>query len=127
MCSRTRRPRRLDGTPASSRRRRSWLTTPVSCTWTERWIRAHMPPPGCRRAYKADGAPDIEFGGYQYFNFPMDHGEFTETGVIGNPFRATSEKGDEALNRFARHLVQAIDAFRPLEFEIKNRAYMDRV
>lgn len=89
--------------------------------------RAHAPAWLPKGFDKADGAPDIEFGGYQYFNFPMDHGEFTETGVIGNPFRATAKKGDEALNRFARHLVQAIDAFRPLKFEIKNREYVDRV
>ncbi|HEY9014546.1 MAG TPA: creatininase family protein, partial [Gemmatimonadales bacterium] len=29
---------------------------------------------------KADGAPDVQFQGYQYFQFPMDHDEFTETG-----------------------------------------------
>jgi creatinine amidohydrolase len=89
--------------------------------------RAHAPAWLPKGFDKADGAPDIEFGGYQYFNFPMDHGEFTDTGVIGNPFRATAQKGDEALNRFARHLVQAIDAFRPLRFEIKNREFVDRV
>src|SRR5712664_1106380 len=89
--------------------------------------RAHAPKWLPKGFDKADGAPDIEFGGYQYFNFPMDHGEFTDTGVIGNPFRATAQKGDEALNRFARHLVQAIDAFRPLKFEIKNREFVDRV
>ena len=32
---------------------------------------------------KKDGAPDVEFDGYQYFVFPMDHGEFSRTGVIG--------------------------------------------
>jgi creatinine amidohydrolase len=89
--------------------------------------RAHAPKWLPKGFDKADGAPDIEFGGYQYFNFPMDHSEFTDTGVIGNPFRATAKKGDEALNRFARHLVQAIDAFRPLKFEIKNREFVDRV
>ena len=36
---------------------------------------------------KKDGAPDVEFEGYQYFVFPMDHGEFSRTGVIGNPMR----------------------------------------
>ena len=89
--------------------------------------RAHAPKWLPKGFDKADGAPDIEFGGYQYFNFPMDHGEFTDTGVIGNPFRAAAQKGDEALNRFARHLAQAIDAFRPLKFEIKNREFVDRV
>jgi creatinine amidohydrolase len=89
--------------------------------------RAHAPAWLPKGFGKLDGAPDVEFRGYQYFTFPMDHGEFTDTGVIGNPFRSTADKGNEALNRFAEHLVAAIDEFRPLKFEIKNRPYEDRV
>ena len=40
--------------------------------------------------------PDVEFEGYQYFQFPMDHHEFVENGIIGNPMRATKAKGEEA-------------------------------
>jgi creatinine amidohydrolase len=89
--------------------------------------RAQAPPwlPGT--FLKADGAPDVEFQGYQYFVFPMDHGEFSNTGVIGNPFRATAEKGEQALERFADHLVAAIEEFRPLEVEITKRAFEERV
>ena len=76
---------------------------------------------------KTDGAPDVEFDGYQYFVFPMDHGEFSRTGVIGNPMRATAEKGEEALNRFADHLVKAIDEFRGVDVTITKRAFEDRV
>ncbi len=76
---------------------------------------------------KRDGAPDVAFQGYQYFTFPMDHNEFSRTGVIGNPMTATREKGEEALNRFADHLVAAIDEFRPLETDIKRREFEDRV
>src|SRR5918999_1234050 len=46
---------------------------------------------------KKDGARDVEFDGYQYFVFPIDHGEFSRTGVNGNPMTATAEKGEEAL------------------------------
>jgi creatinine amidohydrolase len=76
---------------------------------------------------KQDGAPDVAFQGYQYFVFPMDHNEFSRTGVIGNPMTATAEKGEEALERFADHLVAAIDEFRPLTTEIKRREFEDRV
>ena len=34
---------------------------------------------------KKDGAPDVEFEGYQYFVFPMDHGEFSRTGRDRQP------------------------------------------
>jgi creatinine amidohydrolase len=76
---------------------------------------------------KQDGAPDVEFQGYQYFVFPMDHGEFSKSGVIGNPMRATAEKGEEAFNRFAKHLAAAIDEFRPLEVKIRRRVFEERV
>src|SRR4029078_6470366 len=48
---------------------------------TETHIPAWLPP----TFKKADGAPDVEFQGYQYFKFPMDNDEFTETSVIGQP------------------------------------------
>jgi creatinine amidohydrolase len=67
---------------------------------------------------KADGAPDIEFDGYQYFVMPMDHQEFTPTGVIGNPERATAEKGEEAFKRFGAHLAKAIPEFEKVPVEI---------
>jgi creatinine amidohydrolase len=76
---------------------------------------------------KKDGAPDVEFDGYQYFVFPMDHGEFSRTGVIGNPMTASAEKGEAALERFADHLVKAIDEFRPLPVSVTRRAFEDRV
>jgi creatinine amidohydrolase len=76
---------------------------------------------------KTDGAPDVEFDGYQYFVFPMDHAEFSRTGVIGNPMRATAEKGDVALTRFADHLVKALDEFRGVDVTITKRAFEDRV
>ena len=89
--------------------------------------RAQAPPWLPKTFLKQDGAPDVEFQGYQYFVFPMDHGEFSRTGVIGNPFRATAEKGEQALERFADHLAAAIDEFRPLEVEITRRAFEERV
>jgi len=42
---------------------------------------------------------------------PMDHQEFTPTGVTGNPERATAEKAEEAFKRFAAHLTKAIPEF----------------
>ena len=44
----------------------------------------------------------------RYFQFPMDHHEFTDSGVIGNPERATAEKGEEAFRRYAEHVAKAV-------------------
>lgn len=57
----------------------------------------------------------------------MDHGEFSRTGVIGNPMTATAGKGEEALERCADHLVKTIDEFRPPEVSVTRRAFEDRV
>ena len=57
---------------------------------------------------KSDGAWDAQFQGYEYFYFPMDHDEFADHGVIGNPMRASAEKGDQIFDRFARHLAEAL-------------------
>jgi creatinine amidohydrolase len=76
---------------------------------------------------KKDGAPDIQFEGYSYFQFPMDHHEFTESGVIGNPERATAAKGQEAFRRYAEHVAKAVQALAAVDVTIKNREFIDRV
>jgi creatinine amidohydrolase len=76
---------------------------------------------------KKDGAPDIQFEGYSYFQFPMDHHEFTDSGVIGNPERATAEKGQEAFRRYAEHVAKAVQALAAVDVTIKNREFIDRV
>ena len=76
---------------------------------------------------KTDGAPDVQFEGYEYFVFPMEHREFSETGLIGNPFRATKEKGLEAFRRFSGHLVRALKEFEKIKVEVKNREFVNRV
>ena len=59
--------------------------------------RAHIPEFLPEAFRKQDGAPDVEFEGYTYFTFPMDHHEFVESGVIGNPLRASEELRVDAL------------------------------
>src|SRR5258708_8311556 len=60
--------------------------------------RAHAPAWLPKGFDKADGAPDIEFGGYQYFNFPMDHGNFTQTAPIRNPLPPPPDNAAQPLN-----------------------------
>jgi len=76
---------------------------------------------------KKDGMPDVEFDGYKYFQFPMDHHEFTETGTIGNPFRATAEKGEEAFRRFSDHVARGILELQTVDVEVHTREFVDRV
>ena len=87
---------------------------------------AHKPPTLPDAFKKTDGAPDIEFQGYQYFMFPMDHDEFSDTGVIGNPFRATAEKGEQAFQLYSDHLVAAIAELLKVPLEVHDREFVSR-
>jgi creatinine amidohydrolase len=87
----------------------------------------HIPQWLPKQFGKKDGAPDIQFEGFSYFSFPMDHHEFTETGVIGNPVRATAEKGEEAFRRYAEHVARAITALLDVEVKVHSREFRDRV
>ncbi len=75
---------------------------------------------------KTDGAPDVEFQGYSYFMFATDHEDFTPTGVIGNPFRASAEKGEQTYTRFAEHLAAALDEFQKVPVHVHDREWLDR-
>ncbi|MDX2141509.1 MAG: creatininase family protein [Chloroflexota bacterium] len=74
---------------------------------------------------KKDGMPDAEFQGYQYFNFPFDHEEFTDSGTMGNPHRGTAAKGETAFQRFSQHLIDAVAELEKVEVTIKNRDWTE--
>jgi creatinine amidohydrolase len=71
--------------------------------------------------------PDVEFEGYKYFTFPMDHHEFIESGVIGNPLRATREKGEEAFRRLSEHVAKGVLELMKVHVEVHTREFIDRV
>lgn len=91
------------------------------------FTRAHIPDFLPRSFAKKDGMPDVEFDGYKYFSFPMDHHEFIESGTIGNPMRATAEKGEEAFRRYAEHCARGILELENVPVEVRNREFVDRV
>ena len=113
----------------------SELETSQDLAWNEELVRmdraeftkAHIPEFLPRSFAKKDGMPDVEFDGYTYFNFPMDHHEFIESGVIGNPLRATKEKGEEAFRRLADHVARGILELMEVPVEVHNREFRDRV
>jgi creatinine amidohydrolase len=76
---------------------------------------------------KLDGAPDVEFEGYQYFAFATEHSDFTESGIIGNPFRGTAEKGERVYELFADHLAAALIEFQTVPVTVTNREFRERV
>lgn len=89
--------------------------------------RAHIPEFLPKSFSKDDGMPDAEFEGYQYFSFPMDHHEFVENGIIGNPMRATAEKGHEAFRRLSEHVARGILELEKVPVTVHDREFVDRV
>ncbi|MNC95266.1 hypothetical protein D3C83_123450 [compost metagenome] len=57
----------------------------------------------------------------------MDHHEFTDSGVIGNPERATKEKGEEAFRRYAEHVARAVGELLNVKVQVHSREFRDRV
>lgn len=113
----------------------SELETSQDLAWNEALVRmeraehtkAHIPEFLPRSFAKKDGMPDVEFDGYTYFNFPMDHHEFIESGTIGNPLRATKEKGEEAFRRLSEHVARGILELMQVPVEVHDREFVDRV
>jgi creatinine amidohydrolase len=113
----------------------SELETSQDLAWNEKYVRmeranftkAHIPEFLPKSFEKKDGMPDVEFEGYKYFTFPMDHHEFIETGVIGNPLRATKEKGEEAFRRLSEHVARGILELQDVPVNVHTREFVDRV
>ncbi len=113
----------------------SELETSQDLAWNEKYVRmdraaftkAHIPEFLPKSFEKKDGMPDVEFEDYKYFTFPMDHHEFIESGVIGNPLRATKEKGEEAFRRLSEHTARGVLELMKVEVEVRNREFIDRV
>ena len=88
--------------------------------------RAHIPEFLPKAFSKNDGMPDAEFEGYQYFSFPMDHHEFVENGIIGNPMRASAEKGEEAFRRLSEHVARGILELEKVPVDVHTREFVER-
>ncbi len=77
---------------------------------------------------KEDGASDVKFLDQRFMVFPMEHMEFTDSGVIGDPFAASKEKGEKVIQRYADYCIKAIEEIKKVEnVEIKQREFECRV
>ena len=113
----------------------SELETSQDMAWNEKYVRmdradftrAHIPDFLPRTFAKKDGMPDVEFEGYKYFTFPMDHHEFIESGTIGNPLRATRRRAKKPFRRLSEHVAKGILELEKVPVEVHNREFIDRV
>jgi len=75
---------------------------------------------------KTDGAPTIGFQGYEYFVMALEHREFADTGLMGNPLRATADKGRIMMERFSQHLADAVQELKKIDVTIRNQEFTER-
>jgi len=75
---------------------------------------------------KTDGTGTVKFQGSENIWVPMEHHEYSDTAVIGNPFRANPEKGEELFRRMAQHLADFVNEARNFPVEAVNRDYPER-
>jgi creatinine amidohydrolase len=88
--------------------------------------RAHAPAYMGDSFSKIDGTGTVKFQGSENIYVPMEHHEYSDTAVIGNPFRATKEKGLAMYDRMSQHLTDYVNEVRSFEVEIKESDYTER-
>ena len=88
--------------------------------------RAHAPAYMTDKFSKLDGTATVKFEGSENIWVPMEHHEYCDTAVIGNPFRATKEKGLAMLERMSAHLTSYVHEVRQFKVEITKSDYPER-
>ena len=78
---------------------------------------------------KANGSPYLTMNGLDVAWVPMDHQEYSDTGLIGrpgNPFTASAEKGKRIVYKKAEIMAEFINEVKKIKVEVKNRDYWNR-
>ena len=68
----------------------------------------------------------IKFSGYSVF-LPQENAEYSDTGTVGNPLRASAEKGQKILDRFSDYVADLANELKGLKVEVTTKAFIDRV
>ncbi|MFQ5711666.1 MAG: creatininase family protein [Candidatus Geothermarchaeales archaeon] len=77
---------------------------------------------------KKDGNPYVAFKGQEsMIMIPMEHHEYSDTGIIGNPTRAKVEKAEKIYEIVANKFADFLGELKKIKVEIKNREFVDRI
>ncbi|MBI4199783.1 MAG: creatininase family protein [Chloroflexi bacterium] len=68
----------------------------------------------------------IKFAGHGVF-MPQENSDYSESGTVGNPMRATAEKGTRILNRFSEFVADLCNELKPLKVHVHNATFADRM
>lgn len=67
---------------------------------------------------KLDGTRTVEFQGLDNIWIPMDHHEYCDTATIGNPLRASKEKGEAMYESQSDHFADFLREVRKLDLPV---------
>jgi creatinine amidohydrolase len=79
--------------------------------------RTHAPAWMGKDFTKHDGSGFVTFQGEESMWVPMEHHEYSDTATIGNPMRASKEKGEKLLDRAGKCLADLVEQIK--KFDIK--------
>jgi creatinine amidohydrolase len=88
--------------------------------------KAHAPKWLTEKFSKTDGSSTVVFEDSETTVLPMEHYEYSDTSVIGNPFRATKEEGEKIIERMSTHLAHLIDEVKKIKVTAKTREFSNR-
>lgn len=88
--------------------------------------RAHAPRWMGPAFSKIDGTGTVKFQESENIWVPMEHHEYSDTAVIGNPFRSTPAKGEDIFRRMSRHLADFVAEVRAFPVELREQDYVER-
>jgi creatinine amidohydrolase len=68
----------------------------------------------------------IKFDGYQVF-MAQENSDYSHSSTVGNPERATAEKGQKILDRFVKVTVDLCEELKVMDIKPHTTAFMDRM
>ena len=90
--------------------------------------KTHAPSWMGKNFTKHDGSGFVTFQGEESMWVPMEHHEYSDTATIGNPLRASKEKGEKLLDRAAKGLADLVEEIKKFNITVppEKRAFNDR-
>ncbi|MHA1349159.1 MAG: creatininase family protein [Candidatus Odinarchaeia archaeon] len=73
---------------------------------------------------KSDGRMNVFFEGYEVIMPLRDH-EYINMGFMGNPFRASKEKGEKIFEIVSSHCAKFINELKKIQVTVKNREFTE--
>lgn len=78
--------------------------------------------------FRQDGgfSKTIKFNGYDVF-MAQENADYSETSTVGNPQRATAEKGKKILDRFVKITADLCNELKTLDVKVHTTDFVDRI